>query len=40
MATLQKNKDLILIENFLTPPNLIQELEQRVRIGFQRMGRS
>ena len=40
MGTLQKIKDLILIENFLIPPTLIQELEQRVRIGFQRMGRN
>ena len=40
MSTLQKIKDLILIENFPIPPTLIQELERRVRIGFQRMGRS
>ena len=40
MGTLQKIKDLILIGNFLIPPTLIQELEQRVRIGFQRMGRN
>ena len=40
MSPLQKIKDLLLIENFLIPPTLIQELEQRVGTGFQRMGRS